>query len=136
MGGAVKNKETQGNMKKQALTRTETGCGYQSCRTVTCSGAALRVSPSCWGKISKGRAMGPALVTGFLWQGLRSHPKLSTWNLWWVKWHGKYHFSQYFSFHDRFKSHINVLNGSDKLTCGPENVSDYTTFTYVKLEVW
>jgi len=28
MGGAVKNKETQGNMTKQALTRTETGCGY------------------------------------------------------------------------------------------------------------
>lgn len=47
MGGAVKNKETQGNMTKQAITRTEKGCGYQSCRTVTCSVAGLRVSPSC-----------------------------------------------------------------------------------------
>jgi hypothetical protein len=27
MGGAAKNKETQGNMKKRALTLTETGCG-------------------------------------------------------------------------------------------------------------
>ena len=45
MGGAVKNKEIQGNMKKEAFTRTETGCGYQSCRTVTCSVSALGVSP-------------------------------------------------------------------------------------------
>jgi hypothetical protein len=43
MGGAVKSKETR-EYEKAGTHANGNGCGYQSCRTVTCSGARSRIS--------------------------------------------------------------------------------------------